>query len=240
MIRVSSDNDNTYEPYSGQTFNFVLDETIYSGVIDVINGKLTINKAVIDLDTVNWIMETDYTVNRFNAEIPNIRSLNTPPYTDIVCSIYKSSNAPISTPNTANLAIAHIGRSVYISDANYSSASAFKTAMNGVQLLYPLAEPITIQLDHHEVTALLGSNNVWADTGDSTVTYRADPTLYISRLTEPDADMVADANITSGQYFMVGNTLYKATANIASGATISPNVNCTRKSLSEALNELNA
>lgn len=71
------------------------------------------------------------------------------------------------------------------------------------------------------------------------VEYRADPTLYISRLTEPDADMIADANITSGQYFMVGNTLYKATANIASGASIVPNVNCTRKSLSEALNEIN-
>jgi hypothetical protein len=52
--------------------------------------------------------------------------------------------------------------------------------------------------------------------------------------------MVADSNITSGQYFMVGNTLYKATANIASGGAITPNVNCTRKSLSEALNELNA
>ena len=106
-------------------------------------------------------------------------------------------------------------------------------------LCYELATPLTVQLTPHEVTALLGSNNVWADSGDSEVTYRADPTLYISRLTEPDADMIADANITSGQYFMVGNTLYKATANIASGATISPNVNCTRKSLSEALNELN-
>jgi len=57
----------------------------------------------------------------------------------------------------------------------------------------------------------------------------------------PDsADMIADANITSGQYFMVGNSLYKATANIANGSAIVVGTNCTRKSLSEALNEINA
>ena len=65
--------------------------------------------------------------------------------------------------------------------------------------------------------------------------------LYIERLTAPDsADMIADANITSGQYFMVGNSLYKATANIANGSAIIVGTNCIRKSLSEALNEINA
>ena len=126
----------------------------------------------------------------------------------------------------------------WISDRDKYVSGA--TPTTGAQVVNIGGAGTDVQLDLHEVTALLGSNNIWADSGDSEVTYRADPTLYIQRLTEPDADMVADANITSGSYFMVGNTLYKATANIASGATISPNVNCTRKSLSEALNELNA
>lgn len=55
-----------------------------------------------------------------------------------------------------------------------------------------------------------------------------------------DANMVADANITSGSYFMVGNSLYLATANIASGATIVPGVNCTRTNLAAALNAINS
>ena len=232
--------DTDYHPYDGQSINISLGQIVYGGKLDVTNGVLTVDRAGVDLGTLTWTMTTDYSVNRFNATISDMYKLNTSPYTDIMCSAYKPSDAPIYTPNTANCEIAHYGKTIYISDSNYNSASAFKTAMNGVQLLYPLAEPITIQLDPHEVTALLGSNNIWADSGDSEVEYRADPTLYIQRLTEPDADMVADANIVSGQYFMVGNTLYKATANIASGATISPNVNCTRKSLSEALNELNA
>ena len=39
---------------------------------------------------------------------------------------------------------------------------------------------------------------------------------------------------------MVGNNLYKATANIANGAQIIVGTNCISKSLSEALNEINA
>ena len=98
---------------------------------------------------------------------------------------------------------------------------------------------MTVQLEPHEVASLLGVNNIFADTGDTACEYRADTTLYISRLTEPDADMNADANITSGQYFMVGNSLFKATANIANGGQIVVGTNCTRVSLAQALNEIN-
>ena len=113
--------------------------------------------------------------------------------------------------------------------------------MNGVQLVYELAEPITIQLTPNQVNSLYGVNNLWADSGDTEVEYRADTKLFVERLTAPDsADMIADANITSGKYFMVGNSLYKATANIANGSAIVVGTNCIRKSLSEALNEINA
>ena len=121
------------------------------------------------------------------------------------------------------------------------TTAEFKSAMSGVQLCYELATPQTYQLTPTEVTTLLGDNTIWADTGDTTAEYRADTKLYIERLTAPDStDMVADANITSGQYFMVGNSLYKATANIANGGQITVGTNCTRVSLAQALNEINA
>ena len=105
--------------------------------------------------------------------------------------------------------------------------------MGGVGTIYHLSPT--------EIQSLYGQNHVWADTGDTSVEYRADTKLFIERLTKPDsADMIADANITSGQYFMVGNDLYKATANIANGGAIIVGTNCTRKSLSEALNEINS
>jgi len=125
----------------------------------------------------------------------------------------------------------------WISDRDVYAVGTTPTI--GAQVVNIGAEGTEIQLSPHEVKSLLGQNNIFADTGDSAVEYRADTKLYIERLTEPDADMIADANITSGSYFMVGNTLYKATANIASGSAVIEGTNATRKSLSEALNEIN-
>lgn len=50
-----------------------------------------------------------------------------------------------------------------------------------VQVVLPLATPITYHLTPQEITTLLGQNNIWADTGDMSVTYRADTKLYIDK-----------------------------------------------------------
>lgn len=124
---------------------------------------------------------------------------------------------------------------------NFTNAMVLEYfANNPTYVVAKLAQPVTVQLTAQQLTTLLGTNNVWSDADSVTVDYVADTKLYIEQLTEPDADMVADANITSGAYFMVGNALFLATANIASGAAIVPGVNCTRTNLAEALNALNA
>ena len=107
-------------------------------------------------------------------------------------------------------------------------------------IAYPLATPIEIQLTPQEVNSLLGANNIFADTGDTEVEYRADTKLYIEKLTQPEEDdMIADSAISEGQFFMIGNSLYRALANIASGATITVGTNAQRVSLADALNLIN-
>jgi hypothetical protein len=56
-------------------------------------------------------------------------------------------------------------KDVVVRDDRYSDATQFKAAMNGVQLVYELATPLTYQLTPTQVKSLLGSNNVWADCG---------------------------------------------------------------------------
>ena len=115
------------------------------------------------------------------------------------------------------------------------------TPTTGAQVCYDLASPVTYQLTPTEVTTLLGVNNIWADTGDVAVDYRADTGLYIQKLTgSTEEDMIADAPIASGKYFLVGNTLYLSTAAIAAGATLTPGTNCVKTNLAEALNALNS
>ena len=118
--------------------------------------------------------------------------------------------------------------------------SAGGTPTTGAQVVYELATPVTYQLTPTEIQILLGYNNIWADTGDSTVAYRADTKLYIQKINAPtDDDMIADAQIASGKYFIVGGNLYKSTTSIPAGDTITPGTNCILTNLADALNALN-
>ena len=127
----------------------------------------------------------------------------------------------------------------WISDRDVYVAGTTPTI--GAQVVYWLDEPVTYQGTPTRYSSYLGTNTVWGYYGESTVDYRADPNLYIQRLTgSTEDDMIANANIDSGKYFMVGNTLYLSTAAIAQGETIVPGTNCTLTNLAEALNTLNA
>ena len=237
-----------YEPYNGQTIPIDWQSeagTVYGGYLDVLTGILTVDMAMVDLGTLNWTYDAPifYTMGLVDSIKQPL--VNTTPF---LCSNY---NAYPSTSRTTMKSTAPNGsftitssgniKNVVVKDSSYTDAATFKTAMSGVQLCYELATPITIQLTPHEVKSLLGANNIFADTGDCSVEYRADTKLYIERLTAPDsADMIADSNIVSGQYFMVSNALYKATTNIANGGQIIVGTNCTKVSLATALNEINA
>jgi hypothetical protein len=127
----------------------------------------------------------------------------------------------------------------WISDRDVYSEGA--TPTTGAQVVYKLAQPQTYQLDPVTVNTLLGQNNIWADCGPSTVEYPADTKLYIQKINTPtDDDMIADANIASGQYFIVNNNLYISTAAILAGDPIKPGTNCTLTNLAAALNALNS
>ena len=218
--------------------------TVYGGTLDVTTGKLTVDRAMVDLGAKNWYPSTAAGRTRFRTSITDIERISSPNVcASLLCSNYPTKTANQTYQGTTGVSLQQNSADIYIYDPQTESMTTaeFKSAMSGVQLCYELATPQTYQLTPTEVATLLGDNTIWADTGDTEVEYRADTKLYIERLTAPDsADMIADSNIVSGQYFMVGNTLYKATANIANGSAIVVGTNCTRKSLSEALNEINA
>ena len=134
----------------------------------------------------------------------------------------------------------HNGTTVIVKDRTLAdkTAAEIKTAMSGVQLVYELAQETTIPIDPVTIKTLLGNNNIYADTGDSSVEYPADTRLYIEHLTAPDHDMIADSNIASGEFFMVGNSLYISTSAIAQGETIRVGTNCNQINLATALNNL--
>jgi hypothetical protein len=105
-----------------------------------------------------------------------------------------------------------------------------------VQIVLPLATPITYQLTPQQIAMLRGNNALWADTGDTTLTYRQDVAKLLEALMKPDeSDMVASSTYPANSFFTIGGTLYKATAAIATGETIQPGVNCVQTTVADQL-----
>ena len=239
-----------YEPFDGASVTVQLGQTVYGGTVDVIAGKAHVTHELVDMSAILWSPYAASSVNVGKAYA----------YLNDISPGFKT---PINDPDVRSTAFRYIGagdinRTALYDIGNTSTTNAYlylhlydgeyhtraewqaKLAEMDAKIVLPLAEPFDIDLTPAQLSTLKGDNNVWSDGDSVSVEYVADPKLYIARLTEPDTDMIADANITSGSYFMVGNTLYLATANIASGATIVPGVNCTKTNLAAALNAINA
>ena len=216
--------------------------TVYGGTLDVTTGMLTVTHGSCTISDRSWNYDATYT--RFTGAIPGMvagkYAVRKVPF---MCSAFLPIDDGRAIGNVPDNAIYGSGTSqaVYIKTTNYTTVSDFVNAVGNERIVYEFANPISYQLSPTEVSTILGQNNIWSDTGDITnLEYRADTRLYIEHLTNPDGDMVADANIANGSYFMVNNRLYIATAAIASGASIVPGTNCTETNLAAALNAINA
>ena len=238
----------TYEPGSTTDVTINFGSTVYGGTLDVTSGVLTVEKVKLAFDgseDENW--------TRWSASASNF-------------NFFYISEPDIAPNSETSLTyISNELRNVYITSSNNNVGFYFTPSNNRMRLRYAvdntlttadlrqwlsnnplevvcdLAQPLVIQLDPVTMTTLLGTNNIWADCGPSTVEYPCDTKLYIERLTAPEEDdMIADANIASGKYFIVNNNLYLSTAAILAGDPIKPGTNCTLTNLAAALNAINS
>lgn len=131
--------------------------TVYGGTLNVTSGELTVDRAMVDLGTLTW----NYYLSRMYARINNIMVGTT----KILCSNYKTSQEHSFTVPDGCITAQNGDNAIIIYDSNYTNKDAFKTAMNGVQLVYELATPQTYQLTPTQVSTLLGQNNIFADCG---------------------------------------------------------------------------
>lgn len=158
--------------------------TVYGGTVDVVTGVLTVDRASVDMGTLNWAYGSAYG-GYFNSQ--DIKNLVADTYE---CLSDRFKNIPMSSTaitnndwavgincNGAGSAItgAAAKGAVVATCKQYTDAATFKTAMSGVQLCYELATPLTYQLTPQEVQMLLGENNIWSSSGDTvSVTYYAE------------------------------------------------------------------
>ena len=247
-----------YEAPSGASYSITLPAgagTVYGGTLHINEdgtGALTVDRDYLDLSTYTWNKDTDRYRLRLTA-YHNDSSWNGS-WQNIRCNALKVEDSGLSWANRSDYSITNVRQNYYNIDckapaATYADAAAWKAFLsdvdgNGTHAMLCIerapADVTTYTFTAAQISSLFGENNVWADTGDVTAEYTADTKTYIERLTQPDADFVADAGIENGAYFMVGNRLFVATAAIENGHAITPGTNCTETNLAAALNALNA
>jgi len=243
--------DTEYHAYSGTSYLISWQSeagTVYGGTLDVTTGLLTVDRAIVAFDGTE--SSTDFSISTTSSAVRNRIAWN--PYERIgklngtfLANILETRANSSGGVGDKEWQIwgGTIGARMWISvPKSITSASDFIVfcASTNISVVYELATPQTYQLTPTDVAILLGDNNVWADTGDTTVTYNADTKLYIQKINTPtDDDMIADAQIASGKYFIVGGNLYRSTTTIPAGDTITPGTNCILTNLADALNALN-
>lgn len=214
--------------------------TVYGGTLDVTTGKLTVECEQVTIPASQSPWYSGYGGYYFVNARYSTKNANRAKYAKCNLLNVKSSHS------SAALGFYPENDAFYfegLSNIGVSTLSGWLSWIqtNGLIVLAPLATPVEYTLTPQQVTTLLGLNNLWADCGNVSLDYRADPTLYIQRLTgSAEDDMTANANISNGSYFMVGVNLFVATASIANGDAIVPGTNCTALTLADALNALNA
>lgn len=243
--------DHDYHAYDGASVTVQLGQTVYGGTVDVITGKAMIAwKKYIGSAFANASARTGGYYARMLLGGETYAGGQIAPARYACNAAVKSQNQYdkwyYNAAGTVGSTVNYVHMYIPADAIDYHEGDNITTLLNAAynasdfEFILPIPEPFDIDLTPASLSTLRGDNTAWSDGDSVEMTYIADPKLYIARLTEPDTDMVADANITSGSYFMVGNTLYLATSNIASGATIVPGVNCTKTNLAAALNAINA
>ena len=197
-----------YEPCQGSTYPITFPTeagTVYGGTLDVTNGVLTVDRAMVDLSSYNipWLT---WGVNHsksgvtgfyfYRADIPsildfsNIREAVLTNLLAINDGAWGGSAVGYNTNARGELSdwyeivsISNETANILSTDTNAEAIEKFKAFLESTPLnvLYELAEPIHYPLTAIDIKTLLGTNNIWADTGDMSVTYRADTKLYIDK-----------------------------------------------------------
>jgi len=146
-----------------------LGQTVYGGTLDMVSGVLTVDKAMVTLDgseDEGWLAHTKGCVllisDAYNAGNSVDQRL-----TLVKCNTLEPTSW-VGIGSLDNGASMYYGKGIIIKVDSVATVAEYREwlASNPTQIIYPLASPQTIQLTPQQIKTLVGTNNVWASSGD--------------------------------------------------------------------------
>ena len=177
--------DTTYHAYNGTTYTISFGQTVYGGVLDVTNGTLSLTWVNVDLSVLD-LVGGDGKIKvscGMDGNLWRVESQSTSPMypTDNSCQVGMCDQltfiATYSDSNNNTIGFMRTNATLIIvrNDA-CTTAAQIVDFLNQVQVIYPLATPVTLTLTSEQIRALVGENNVFADCGETTVEYLTEGT----------------------------------------------------------------
>lgn len=195
-----------YEPYTeAEEITIDFGQAVYGGSYNWKTGELTVDKQYITVDgncvfNGNSVYDRTNSTNRFvvvpNTGFQSHKLAKLEAWSDMLLvaegiDVWVTDNA-----KTINRFMVDVGTNLHINISNESlgisteddydtRTNKFKSFCEAhpLHFVLPLAEHITIQLTPQEILALHGVNTMYTDTGDTTVSGRADTSAVIEKLT---------------------------------------------------------
>ena len=170
-----------YVPFRKNRYTTDLGQTVYGGTLDVVSGVLTVDRVCKTLTTARNLSGAyagSIIYNRSSAETTDADF--TKPF---ICNGLEYVGNQMSAFRFGTC-INALGTSfnLWIKDgafADLSEATAWLQA-NTTQICYYLAEPQTYTLTAQQVALLMGTNNVWSDSGEVTLEFGQNPNYLIN------------------------------------------------------------
>lgn len=199
MVRLATESDSSFAPYENicpisgfsalnvtladgdmqtvdtKTVNF--GQTVYGGVADVTNGKVTLTHGIVDLGTLDWIKEDSSVSGLARVNTVQVAPLGAKYLQIPICTQYEGvyskgfnafNNGEVAFSNSEALPMIRARSTEFVGKTN----AQIKALMSGVMLCFELETPIEITTTPENLTAISGENNVYSDTnGDTEVEY---------------------------------------------------------------------
>lgn len=169
-----------YEQYQGDAYNVSWQTEageVYGGTLDVTTGLLTVDTWLFeDNGGSGWgVIENGYRKSALPYRGVSYSAKERGNWLKPAESNFLQEPGTFAVGSYMNINVSNIAE---ITDV--ASLQAY-LAEHPLQICYELRDKITYQLTATQVTALLGNNNIWSDTGDTTVEYYADLKSYIDK-----------------------------------------------------------
>ena len=153
--------------------------TVYGGILDVTNGKLTITFGIYNMKTLPWHASGTTEHAFYASSFPGAYKQGESPVS--MCTCYKYGGTVSATAveeryvnNTYKFRIRGgpvSGTEIYIQDNNYSSVEDFVDSLTDQIIIYELDIPVVVDVDSETIKSFIGENNLSADIGNIAVSY---------------------------------------------------------------------